>query len=70
MERSLPFKISVASAYLLLNTSLNMLNKWALGQYRFRFPLILTATHSACIGSIPRLSTSRIPLRLHHVLTN
>ena len=32
-------------AYLLLNTSLNMLNRWALGKYHFRFPLILTASH-------------------------
>jgi len=45
LERSLPFKVGVALSYLLLNTSLNMLNRWALGQYRFRFPMLLTASH-------------------------
>ena len=45
MEQSLGFKIFVSAAYLVLNTSLNMLNRWALGQYHFRFPLTLTATH-------------------------
>ena len=31
-ERSTPFRVGIALAYLLLNTSLNMLNRWALGQ--------------------------------------
>ena len=47
LERSTPFKVGVATAYLLLNTSLNMLNRWALGQYRFRFPMLLNAAHQA-----------------------
>ena len=47
LERSTPFKVGVATAYLLLNTSLNMLNRWALGRYRFRFPMLLTAAHQA-----------------------
>mmetsp|Transcript_1115 Transcript_1115/g.3068 ORF Transcript_1115/g.3068 Transcript_1115/m.3068 type:complete len:372 (-) Transcript_1115:134-1249(-) len=51
LERSLPFRVGVAVAYLLLNTSLNMLNRWALGQYRFRFPMMLTASHMI-FGSI------------------
>jgi len=51
IERSIPFRASVATAYLLLNTSLNMLNRWALGQYNFRFPILLTAAHMA-FGSI------------------
>lgn len=33
------------AAYLGLNSSLNMLNKWALGVYGFRFPFLLTSTH-------------------------
>ena len=50
-ERSLPFRVLIASLYLLLNTSLNMLNKWALGQYKFKFPILLTAAHMI-FGSI------------------
>ncbi|KAG7666954.1 hypothetical protein Ndes2526B_g04567 [Nannochloris sp. 'desiccata'] len=33
------------AAYLTLNTSLNLLNKWALGHYGLAFPLVLTSTH-------------------------
>ena len=54
LERSPPCKIAVALAYLLLNTSLNMLNRWALGQYRFRFPILLTASHMI-FGSVALL---------------
>ena len=43
LEQSIPFKGFICVAYLALNTSLNMLNRWALGQYGFRFPMILTA---------------------------
>ena len=50
-ERTLSFRIFIATAYLVLNTSLNMLNKWALGQYKFRFPMLLTAAHMI-FGSI------------------
>lgn len=45
MERSTPYRVFIAMAYLALNTSLNMLNRWALGQYKFRFPMLLTAAH-------------------------
>ena len=51
LERSVPFQVGIAVAYLFLNTSLNMLNRWALGQYRFRFPMLLTASHMI-FGSI------------------
>ena len=44
-ERSTPFQATIALLYLALNTSLNMLNRWALGQYKFRFPMLLTASH-------------------------
>jgi len=54
LERSAPFKVFVCFAYLALNTSLNMLNRWALGQYGFRFPMILTASHMA-FGSLALL---------------
>ena len=50
-ERSTPYRVTIALLYLLLNTSLNMLNRWALGQYKFRFPMLLTASHMA-FGSI------------------
>lgn len=50
-ERSLAHRVVIACAYLTLNTSLNMLNKWALGTYRFKFPLMLTAAHMI-FGSI------------------
>ena len=50
-ERSLAHRVVIACAYLALNTSLNMLNKWALGTYRFRFPMMLTASHMI-FGSI------------------
>jgi drug/metabolite transporter (DMT)-like permease len=45
LERSTPFTVGVALMYLVLNTSLNMLNRWALGKYKFRFPMLLTAAH-------------------------
>lgn len=32
-------------ADLILNTVLNLLNKWALGSFGFKFPMILTAAH-------------------------
>ena len=31
--------------YLFLNSLLNLLNRWALGLYGLRFPLIMTASH-------------------------
>ena len=53
-ERSTPYRVTTAVLYLLLNTSLNMLNRWALGQYKFRFPMLLTASHMA-FGSLALL---------------
>ena len=43
VEKSTPFIFFISIMYLTLNTSLNMLNRWALGQYNFHFPMILTA---------------------------
>jgi hypothetical protein len=42
---STTLRVSVVIAlYLLLNSSLNMLNKWALASF-FPFPLLLTTVH-------------------------
>lgn len=35
----------VVVAFLVLNSSLSLLNRWALGLYGLRFPLLLTASH-------------------------
>jgi len=39
------FAIFIIFAYLGLNSFLNLLNRWALGLYGLRFPLIMTACH-------------------------
>lgn len=39
--------VLLIAAYLTLNSSLNLLNKWSLGVYGFRFPLLLTSCHMA-----------------------
>jgi len=39
------FAIFIIFAYLGLNSFLNLLNRWALGLYGLRFPLIMTASH-------------------------
>jgi len=41
----LMFSIFIIFAYLGLNSGLNLLNRWALGIYGLRFPLIMTACH-------------------------
>lgn len=37
----------LVAAYISLNSSLNLLNKWSLGIYGFKFPFMLTACHMA-----------------------
>ncbi|KAL6785713.1 hypothetical protein ACKKBF_B01345 [Auxenochlorella protothecoides x Auxenochlorella symbiontica] len=37
--------VALVTVYLGLNSSLNLLNKWALGIYGFRFPFLLTTAH-------------------------
>lgn len=44
---TIPSFLLLISAYLSLNSSLNLMNKWALGVYGFRFPLLMTSTHMA-----------------------
>lgn len=43
----LVIKLLVLVAYLSLNISLNMLNKWVLSHYGFRFPLLMSMCHMA-----------------------
>eukprot|EP00242_Pyramimonas_sp_CCMP2087_P007992 CAMPEP_0198197898 /NCGR_PEP_ID=MMETSP1445-20131203/1469_1 /TAXON_ID=36898 /ORGANISM="Pyramimonas sp., Strain CCMP2087" /LENGTH=279 /DNA_ID=CAMNT_0043867317 /DNA_START=233 /DNA_END=1069 /DNA_ORIENTATION=+ len=38
-------KILAVALYLGLNSSLNLLNKWALGVYGFKFPIVMTVMH-------------------------
>lgn len=47
MERSLVFRGLVIAIYLGSNISLNMLNKWTLSLYGFRFPLLMGLAHMA-----------------------
>lgn len=39
------FSCAIVVAYLGLNSLLNLLNRWALGLYGLRFPLVMTASH-------------------------
>ena len=68
LERSTPYRTGVALAYLVLNTSLNMLNKWALGKYKFRFPMLLVSDPvgpSASARAAPRVRIwERVCLRV------
>ncbi len=41
----LSFSVFIIFAYLSLNSFLNLLNRWALGLYGLRFPLIMTSCH-------------------------
>lgn len=47
--RTAPAALLVVPCFFVLNSSLNMLNRWALGIAGFRFPLLLTACHGACV---------------------
>ena len=38
-------KLVVLTLYLSLNISLNMMNKWVLSHYGFRFPLLMSMCH-------------------------
>ncbi len=41
------YNLCLVTAYLGLNSLLNLTNKWALGVYGLSFPLLLTTTHMA-----------------------
>lgn len=47
LENSLAYKFFLISMYLGSNISLNMLNKWTLSLYGFRFPLLMSLAHMA-----------------------
>jgi hypothetical protein len=57
MERSTPYRVFIAMAYLALNTSLNMLNRWALGQCA-RARCSPRARPHAPTRGVPRAQTS------------
>ena len=52
--------VALVVAFLVLNSSLSLLNRWALGLHGFAFPLSLTAMHML-VGS-----AALSPLMLHH----
>lgn len=56
----LSFSIFIIGMYLGLNSLLNLLNRWALGLYGLRFPLIMTSCHMifGCIALSPMLMTN------------
>lgn len=56
----------VIVAYLGLNAGLNMTNKWALGIYGFRFPLLLTSCHMAFCFFVLAPFMAREPFRSKH----
>lgn len=39
------FAVFIIFAYLILNSALNLLNRWALGLYGLKFPLFMTSAH-------------------------
>ena len=43
--RDTVFACAIVVAYLTLNSTLNLVNRWALGLYGLRFPLVMTAAH-------------------------
>jgi len=51
------FSIFIIFAYLGLNSFLNLLNRWALGLYGLRFPLIMTSCHMifGCMALSPMM---------------
>ena len=56
-------RVSVVIAlYLLLNSSLNMLNKWALASF-FPFPLLLTTVHMMFSFVVRRWGSSAVLLK-------
>lgn len=67
LEASTSFKIIIGAAYLTLNTVLNLLNKWALSQYGFKFPMVLTAAHISfgTIALLPLMLLKRSYRRQH-----
>ena len=58
--------------YLVLNCALNLLNRWALGLYGLRFPLVMTASHmifGACALSPLMILNESYSSRHAHVIS-
>jgi hypothetical protein len=56
---------ALIAVYLLLNTSLNLLNKWALGHYGMAFPLTLTSAHMGFSLVVLTPFALRVPMETH-----
>jgi drug/metabolite transporter (DMT)-like permease len=57
--------ILLIAVYLGLNTSLNLLNKWALGHYGMAFPLTLTSAHMSFSFIVLAPFALRVPIETH-----
>mmetsp|Transcript_12315 Transcript_12315/g.24763 ORF Transcript_12315/g.24763 Transcript_12315/m.24763 type:complete len:358 (-) Transcript_12315:2721-3794(-) len=57
--------ILLIAVYLTLNTSLNLLNKWALGHYGLAYPLALTCSHMSFSFLVLSPFALRIPFETH-----
>lgn len=62
--QAVSFGVLVA-LYLSLNSSLNLLNKWSLGVYGFRFPFLLTSCHMAFSFMVLAPLAMREPWEVH-----
>ena len=65
----LALNILLTAAYLGLNSTLKLTNKWALGVYGFTFPLLLTTCHMAFSFCVLLPFMLREPLRSKHIST-
>mmetsp|Transcript_15672 Transcript_15672/g.44765 ORF Transcript_15672/g.44765 Transcript_15672/m.44765 type:complete len:340 (+) Transcript_15672:195-1214(+) len=57
--------VLLIAVYLLLNTSLNLLNKWTLGHYGMAFPLTLTSAHMSFSFLVLAPLALRVPMETH-----
>ena len=57
--------VLLIAVYLLLNTSLNLLNKWTLGHYGMAFPLTLTSAHMSFSFLVLAPFALRVPMETH-----
>mmetsp|Transcript_51097 Transcript_51097/g.169280 ORF Transcript_51097/g.169280 Transcript_51097/m.169280 type:complete len:343 (-) Transcript_51097:263-1291(-) len=72
-SKELVFAIFIITMYLVLNCALNLLNRWALGLYGLRFPLVMTASHmifGACALSPLMILNESYSSRHAHVIQN
>lgn len=64
-----PSNVLLTGSFLMLNCTLNILNKWALGVYGFSFPLLLTTCHMAFCFLALLCPMLREPYRSKHKAT-